>query len=160
MIHGRMLVVMVWLLLLASVGTGFATGVDADTASGAEIEFNGTHLQVGDETTNVVETNQTAHRQAQPEPVRKLEARLNETTAPAERHLPQLMTEREAERFTERMLVVAFGVTAPLMDASASLGYRYGSPAAAEVVHMLVIVAMVLPLGWIVWPLVREVTGP
>lgn len=157
MIHGRSVVVMVWVVFVACVLMGFVAGANAETAADAEVEFNGTHLIAGDTASNVTEVNETAQREAQPEALRELNDTVAETMRPINDRIPQLMSEQQAEAFSDRLITTTFAVAAPVMDGAATLGYRYGSPAAVTVVEGLALVAIVLPVGFVAWPVVREV---
>jgi len=157
MIHGRSVVVMAWMLFVMCVLMGFTAGATAEDPSETEIEFNGTHLITGDTASNVTVVNETAQRETQPEALRELNATLTERMRPITDRMPRLMSEQQAEAFTDRLIVATFSVAAPVMDGAATLGYRYGSPAAVAVVEGIAFVAIVLPVGLIAWPVVREV---
>ena len=151
MYSGRVTLVFVWLLLVAAAGVGLNTGVQAETAAEAEIEFNGTHLITADGASNVTEVNRSA-KPDQPEQLEQLGER-------AERYtdwLPQLMTEQQARAMTDRIIVGAFAISVPVMDAFATFGFRYGSPAFVEVMRVVFSVAAIAPLAVLLWPYIRR----
>jgi len=154
MIWGRTTFVVLWIALLSAAVVGLNIGATAETPAEANIEFNGTHLTVGDNTSNVVDP------EARPEPdapprVEWLSDRLESYERPG----PELVSEEEANAMTEQLVVNTFVVMTPVMDAAATFAHRHGSPAVNQVLRLLLYVGFLAPLGVLVWPLAQALRG-
>lgn len=152
MLTGRVVLVGAWFMLLAGVVLGINTGVQAETAADAEIEFNGTHLIHAEGAENVTELNDT-NTSAQPAELRQFDREIERRTA----WLPQLITDKQARTATREMLRVTFAVLAPVMDWFATFAYRHDNPAVVGALRLALYGSLFGSVAYVALPVYRLV---